>query len=261
MQRNIPVVHMNGSLFLELIGKSNEFWFVQARAFTKKCKAVIVVSATHAEAMPVTVKCDKRGEYQVKVAGFYQAAPFRFRDAIAIENQAVTGLELEDVLGPGSLFEHADRGAGDVEAFGRCIPRNPYRTRVTGAGKTKLQGQDVEDAVDQGEELAGEVAAHGEEHVELGHDLERRQQAVAIGTVDIPFQKLTLGQIRGQQAAELGRQQGGGDPVAGDIDDKKAEVAFIELEHVEQIAGELLARSHIPGEADARHVGQDFGQQ
>ena len=93
MQRNIPVVHMNGSLFLELIGKSNEFWLVQTCAFTKKCKAVIIVSATHAEAMPVAVKCDKRGEHQVKVAGFYQAAPFRFRDAIAIENQAVIRLE------------------------------------------------------------------------------------------------------------------------------------------------------------------------
>ena len=93
MQRNIPMVHMNVRLFLELIGKSNEFWFVQMRALTKKCKAVIIVCTTHAEAIAPAVKCNERGEHQVKLTGFDQAAPFRFRDAIAIENQAVTGLE------------------------------------------------------------------------------------------------------------------------------------------------------------------------
>lgn len=93
MQRNIPAVYRYVALLLEFIGQSNEFWFAQVRAFTKKCEAAIVVGTAHAETVPVAIKSDKRSEHQVKVAWFYEPAPFRFRDAIAIENQAFTGLE------------------------------------------------------------------------------------------------------------------------------------------------------------------------
>ena len=93
MQWNIPTVCLDDGLLLEFIGKSNEFWFVQVGASTKKCKAAVVVRFAHAEAVPLVIKCNKRCEHQVEVAGFNQSAPFRFRNAVAVENQLFTGFE------------------------------------------------------------------------------------------------------------------------------------------------------------------------
>ena len=93
MQWNIPTVCTNGGLLLELVGKSNEFWFVQVSAPAKECKAAVVVRLAHAEAVPFAIKCNKRREYQVEVAGFNQSATFRFRNAVAVESHAFTGFE------------------------------------------------------------------------------------------------------------------------------------------------------------------------
>ena len=93
MQWNIPTVCTNGCLLLELVGKPNEFWFVQASAPAKECKAAVVVRFAHAETVPAAIKCNKRREYQVEVAGFNQSASFRFRNTVAVENQAFTGFE------------------------------------------------------------------------------------------------------------------------------------------------------------------------
>lgn len=80
------------TLVLEFVGESQQNRFTPVASCAQEGKTSVIVTATHANAMPRVIEGNQRGEDQVEVAWRHQVQSLRFRNAEAIGYQCITGM-------------------------------------------------------------------------------------------------------------------------------------------------------------------------
>lgn len=185
---------------------------------------------------------------------------FGFVQTIGAEVEAVAGREVDGLLLIGRIGENAHGDAGGVadERGGAGVEMDG--AEVAGGDITESAGLLVQDPVEH-REIAGHGGIGAKLPVEAGDDFGGRGDGIATGAVwgGVVEERAVRG--RGQHVSEGDGEEGGGDAVAGDIEDVDGEVLVIEGEDVEGVAADVDAGKGAVGEAEAGEVGETGGEQ
>lgn len=185
---------------------------------------------------------------------------FGFVQAIGAEVEAVAGREVDGLFLIGGVGENADGDAGGIaDERGRTVVEMDG-AEVSGGGIAEGAGLPVQDPVKHCE-VAGHGGIGGKLPVEAGDDFGGRGDGIATGAVRGGV--VEEGAVRGggQHVSESDGEEGGGDAVAGDIEDVDGELLVIEGEDVEGVAADVDAGEGTESEAEAGKAGEARGEQ
>ena len=185
---------------------------------------------------------------------------FGFVQAIGAEVEAVAGREVDGLLFIGRIGENADGNAGGVADERGRAGLEMDGAEVAGGDITESAGLLVQDPVEH-REIAGHGGIGAKLPVEAGDDFGGRGDGIATGAVRGGVVEERAVRGRGQHVSEGDGEEGGGDAVAGDIEDVDGEVLVIEGEDVEGVAADVDAGKGAVGEAEAGEAGETGGEQ